>query len=201
MLNDVYTRRGQRRNDQMPTEIQDAATTVYSRQSVIVRPSLSNIRPKRKEKKLILPHFQIAQGMIGPTFSSVLFVYILSPPHSSDRRPADRPKATLLFNISYLHACDNKHDLQIHLLRSRLCKGERGGGEKLRSIVGGGGLAIKSIGVRYQRPLPLRRPSSWAQHQVYLHIDRRRTKIIASPPDFMFAGVSWVRQHVAKLTL
>ncbi len=121
-------------NDQMPTEIQDAATTVYSRQSVFVRPSLSNIRPKRKEKKLILPHFQIAQGMIGPTFSSVLFVYILSPPHSSDRRPADRPKATLLLNISYLHACDNKHDLQIHLLRNRLCKGEGGGGRSFDQL-------------------------------------------------------------------
>ena len=200
MLNDVYTRRGQRRNKR-PNANRDSRRCYYRIFSPVrFCPSLSlEHPPKRKEKKLILPHFQIAQGMIGPTFSSVLFVYILSP-HSSDRRPTDRPKATLLLNISYLHACDNKHDLQIHLLRNRLCKGE-GGGEKLRSIVGGGGLAIKSISVRYQHPLPLRRPSSWAQHQVYLHMDRRRTKIIASPPDFMFAGVSWVRQHVAKLTL
>ncbi len=117
---------------------------------------LSRTSAQKKRKKLILPHFQIAQG---PTFSSVLFVYILSPPHSSDRRrPTDQKRP-----------CCSISPICMRVIINMICRytyseigyaRERGGGEKLRSIVGGGGLAIKSISVRYQRPLPLRRPSS-----------------------------------------
>ncbi len=62
-------------NDQMPTEIQDAATTVYSRQSVFVRPSLSNIRPKEKKKTYIAPLSNCARSHF---FVGVICVHIKS---------------------------------------------------------------------------------------------------------------------------